>query len=269
MRKHHKLKQPSLMITWCTDSHMRADIDGDPNQPRSKGVGGNATRWYYTAGSKLTKFRNKTNELQPALAIHTGDIVDHSNDFSLFNSIWNEINVPTALTVGNHDFDSNDYESIKSALGYETEIAGSVFNQSFAINQNGVSARIVIVDTNIDPADGHKPLIAGRMSEDLRNWIKAELESAIEDVAIVFMHHGVNNRDIGFFNSSEAIAYENMITSISNIRVHTLSGHHHILDRRIINGAYNGAAIVENVTSTAHVVNVFANGDLEIDSFSV
>lgn len=221
----------NLKIYVITDNHLRLGVDGKPSDPNAI----DGSRYYYASNSKLRGFVDAVNTEKPNLALHLGDMVDSPADFTFFNEWWGKVTVPKELTIGNHDFDDYNYEGIVQAVGYDTrpEIAYSKFNRSFRVESNGVSARIIMLDTNYVGTEHANTGRGAIRSSSVFTWLETEINNATEDHILLCSHHGAHfyNYPIEWPYFVESHAYKiRDIVNNSGKKVVGLFGHHHAAD---------------------------------------
>ena len=233
----------ALRVAWMTDSHSWSVVDNDPDHPQAV----EGSRYFWTVGDKLEQFVEQVNADQPHGVIHTGDIVERGRDFDFFLSKWDALDPTLAQAVvpGNHDFaftppegSAGRGQAVASDMGYGSAplIAGSRFHQSRTFTGNGVSARFIMLDTNIDPATGnHVATNMGRLTTDMLTWIEAELAASPQDQIFLCSHHGPHMWSAqwhNYFDTDDAQALKDIVDAEVAARpsrqIKALFGHHHI-----------------------------------------
>lgn len=276
-------QQDGAKIYWITDTHILAAADGDPHHPDAIKVDGR--RWIYTARQKLRDFvdqANKAADSHPVAVVHTGDMVERYDEesMSMFLSEWERLDpeIPKFVTPGNHDFANGSYHILIERLGRagSNEIAGSKFNQSFALRLGDVTVRIIMLDTNIGP-DGHGSYVTGYIQPNLAAWLQSELANAPENLCMVFMHHGPSG-PVSYFDDDSLIRLNNALTAAvawqDNWRTkqyfvfwghdHRTSWHrsHRLISR--VTGVGSAAAVEYN-PSRFTILTVTPDGHVRID----
>lgn len=235
-----RLATEALRIYWTSDIHVRGDIDNNP-----AGTGAiDGPRLYYAASQKIDGFVAAVNADLPDLAVCTGDIIDRDNlngDYAIFTSRWNTIDgdVQKEVVPGNHDMVVG-YDTILPILGYDAKdvVAGSRFNQAFSISNAYLSARVLMVDTNMADDGTHGVLMAGKLPPDVQTWITGELAACTDDVLLIFSHHGPHDygKDPTMFDATDAAEIkaivEAAVTANPALKVWWFFGHDHISGAR-------------------------------------
>lgn len=237
-------REGALRIAWMTDSHAWSIVDNDPEHPDAV----QGSRYFWTVGDKLEQFVEQVNADQPHGVMHTGDLVERGRDFDFFLSKWDGLDptLPQALVPGNHDFafappgGSTLHDTVAADMGYGSAplIAGSKFNQSVVFSGNGVSARFLMLDTNILPTGKHAASNTGFLHEDALTWIEGELAASPQDLIFLCSHHGPHmynwsrNANENYFDATGAQALRDIVDAEKAARptrnVRALFGHHHI-----------------------------------------
>lgn len=218
-----------IKISIMADTHLRAGVDGDPLAPNA---GTSNARAHYASPSKLRGFVAETNTLKPDHVIHLGDMVDTPNDFPYFHQEWAKITTPKTVTVGNHDFDDFTYEELVSILGYDEkpELGGSKFNQSFKIEKDDLSVRIIMLDVNFSLTDTHINTARGALHSQSFGWLEQEITNATEDYILLFSHIGPHLLNYPsnwpYFEESHALQVQSIVAN-SGKTVHAFFGHAH------------------------------------------
>lgn len=226
----------ALTIYHVTDSHIWSAVGEDPNAPGA--IQGN--KLFYTVPSKMRDFVAQANEDQPHVVLHTGDIVEKDGDFAYFRTIWDTLDssLPIALVPGNHDYTLTPdagktiAQTIADRMGYGTDpiVAGSGFHKSRSFSGNGVSVRIITIDTNT-LRDSDPPLANGHLTQEIKDWIASELAASAEDIIFLASHHAPHQAESGWFDSTDADDLQAIVdaecAARPNRKITHLFGHRH------------------------------------------
>ncbi len=224
----------TLNILAITDTHLQAGADDQ--DPPSGGIG--PLNNYYATPANLRHMLDIVNDTADGhLLVHLGDICEPPDDWDYFLHIWNQVQIPTEIAIGNHDFDGSTYEELSAILSYDgrPELGGSVFNKSFAIGEEPLKARVIIIDTNYDQHNQHTNPVVGRYSDAGLQWIAHELEMATEPVILFFSHHAPHHYNhpapSPLFNTASAMAFKGIVETAMEtrpeLRMHYFHGHWH------------------------------------------
>lgn len=223
-----KKSRGSIRILVFGDVHMTKNDDDQIG-----GVG----KYFYTAEQKMRYMINMQKNEPFDMVVGLGDFVDdHTGeaDFDRFMKLWNEIDTPKEMTIGNHEFDGVSYEQIVDKLGYTNEpfTAGSHFNKSFTVDKDGQSVRVILMDSNFESIGGgdrdHANVYSGRYSDSFLHWFENEIQNSFEDVIFLISHH--NTHYGGHFRQGDTQDMLNVILE-NNKKVYAVSGHTHPLYR--------------------------------------
>lgn len=217
-----------------TDTHIDAtQIDTcQPTDPDR-----NSIKYICSSEEKIRKFTVNVNEINPDFVPMMGDITDGANDHVYFKTLWDNIEIPNNILIGNHDlYSSTTPEKIAQDLGYDgrTAIAGSKFNR--AISMTNAKGNVAVKMIFFDSTNGGSSADAwykGHCTIDTQNWIASEIANADENIILLFSHHGPHFYDapVSQFEQSEAFALRDIVNSaVENnplLKVHHFFGHHH------------------------------------------
>lgn len=234
-------REGALRVAWMTDSHAWSICDNDPEHPNAV----EGSRYFWTVGDKIEQFVEQVNADQPHAVMHTGDLIERGRDFDFFLSKWDGLDsaLTQAVVPGNHDFaftkpaGSTLGETVAGDMGYGAKplIAGSRFNQSVVFSGNGVTARFLMLDTNILPGGLHAPSNTGYLSEELLTWIEGELAASPEDLIFLCSHHGPHmwgSVHHNYFDTDDAQGLKDIVDAEVAARparkITSLFGHHHL-----------------------------------------
>lgn len=279
-------RKQALKINWITDTHFYSRTDGDPES--EDGLGAiytvNHGEWHLYAGSaKFKQFVDLTNQSDCDFVVHTGDMVQDSDDetWNIFIDNWDNITKEKEFTIGNHDLmHGNSYNDVVSKVGYGDRgiIAGSVFNRSFSISNGVFDVRVIMADSNINNDGEHQGSGSGWFQQDLLDWIDSELKNCEENIVLIFTHHAPHLHSVNKFDEGQAYQYESIVMDAINNRgltVHTFFGHHHPIQslefyslNPNMRGISMGANILYNPGYFAEL-NVFQNGGIELKNVPV
>lgn len=270
-----------VSILAITDTHLVKGADGDPRY-RS------GTNWYYASHSNMRHMLDIVGPRDdPVLLVHLGDIVEESadgavtGDWDFFRTIWDAIPIPTAIAIGNHDFDRLTYDELTHVLNYEErpEIAGSRFNETFVVGDGAAKAQVFIIDTNFDGQGGHTNTAIGRFTPAVLEWISNELDDPRADTVLFFSHHAPHHYNHPairpLFHRDSAMEFRGIVEEAAaahpRLSMHYFHGHWHgdtleVLETLgpVIPG-YRIPATVH--TETGYLVEIRADffGDVELD----
>lgn len=235
-----------IEIAWITDTHVASAVDGRPDASGAVSDfddGDAGPRLYYTGADKVRQFVDIVNDLDPHLAIHTGDAIEGRGgdaDLDLFLDEWSRIDdgVRTELLRGNHDTN----EDFVPMIGYDDRAkqANSVFNRSFRLETGDAAARIITYDTHLtddgefvyatdrDDEYGY----AGQAPDFLVEWLREELLAADEETILCFSHAGPHVPDGRYFDveagqTVRTMIHEEVVPQRPDTDVYALFGHHH------------------------------------------
>lgn len=224
-------RETQYRVFIVNDLHFRAGTDGNPDAPGA--IQESNDRYYYSTPNNLRDFVSIVNQEKPDLVLALGDMCDTPEDFALFNQIWSQIDssIRKEVTIGNHDFDDLDYNQLVNTLGYvgRQEVAGSVFNQSFQLDNNN---RIIILDASYDPQDKHGDHWNNiRIHSNAVDWLENELRNSQEDNVFIGTHVAPHHI---YFNATQSSQIKNMIDDVLSdkpkLNISWLFGHDHKLD---------------------------------------
>ena len=257
------ISENSLKIFWTTDCHIRNDVGSNPSAPGA--LAGN--RYYYLSPQKVEAFVVAVNLANPDLAICTGDMIDRDASFEIFLDMWEQINSPSELVIGNHEFDANTYSSIVSSLGWEERpmLGNSKFNRSFSLTNETFGVRCIILDTNYTEVYEHGYTNYGRIHADDLTWLENEINLVAEDVILVFTHHAPAAPSN--FISADAQQLMSVLAS-SNKKIYNLTGHHHLANitryqkHGEVSTSYVAPALVEQLQQDYAILYINPNGDI-------
>lgn len=241
MRRRKVTRNNALRIAWMTDSHAWSVVDNQPEHP-------NATlgsRYFFTVGDKIEQFVSQVNADAPHFVMHTGDMVESGREFEFFLTKWGALSpgLPQAVVPGNHDFafsppgGTTRHDTIAGDMGYAGNplVAGSKFNKAYDLAGNGVTARLLMLDTNISQTTGlHVAGNVGFMSDAMLTWIAGQLAASPANLILLASHHGPHmwTGTPGYFDPTDAIALRDIVDAEVAARparkIMYLFGHHHI-----------------------------------------
>jgi len=270
-----KIRRPqyrnTLKFAVITDPHYLYDPEDDPEHEDAT----QGSRLFWKSGGKLDHFVERINSMSDDLkcVIGLGDMIDSynsENDTSGFFDRWDNIQIPKEMTIGNHDVAGiDDISDLESGFGYESrdKNAGSRFNQSLSIDNDFISAKIILVDTTINHEGEHNARIYGYMSESVRGWVESEIDNSNADIFFVGLHHGPHDYTLNgsdYFDEDDAKAYESMVQNRDE-RIITLHGHNHYKQNRIAHDNLDiigriAPATVERNPSYFMIVEITPNG---------
>lgn len=221
-----------IKIAWSSDVHMNSVAVASPETPTIAGP-----RYLHTSKQALNQYVDYVNDNVFDLAVCTGDLVEDEDGMVDFMEHWVNIksSVRSELVIGNHEI-SLGKAALATGLGYgdSAEIAGSKFNQSFEITENGVSALILMVDSSqYDPL---RSAYTGYCPEDVRTWIAGVLAASTTTNVLLFMHHSPKQYDFEtvdgpVFDPDDAIALDavfqaDLVTNPTR-KIKVFAGHDH------------------------------------------
>ena len=230
--KRRRVKATSLEFWAITDTHFPVDGSEDPHDPENS----QGDKLFWAAPGKMRDFVAQANTEQPHAAIHAGDIIEITNGFEKFNTIWAGLTMQSEVVPGNHDYsipyDTTRMQAMADALGFGEApmVAGSRLNRSFTATGNGITARFIAIDVNIK-RDWTPPTAAGGLTEDQKTWIAGELASSPEDNIFIMTHHGPHDYQHGWFVAQDAEDLRLMVVAAKAARparnIIGLFGHNH------------------------------------------
>lgn len=274
----------AIRISWTTDTHYKQSVGNDPDAPNAIVD----TRHYYTVPDKLSSFVQHVNETTPHAVLATGDLIEDGRYFADWRAYWDQITAPgtTKLWVpGNHDFSytvpggSTFMDTTASDMGVAANpvTGGSKFNQAVVISNGTFDARVLLLDTNRDPAGGggdDRASVKGTLPDDTMTWIQDQLATCPENVVLTASHHGPHTyAQSEFFRFDHAQnlkdVVEAAITARPGLSVTSLFGHNHIQNMVNQYGTLGrkfpgvlAAALVELEQASSTDLYVFSNGAL-------
>jgi len=279
-----------LRIGWVTDQHVDSTSNGNPDHPGATlGVPPNSN-YFWQAAARWNSVAAKLNAIHAAEPLHclvnTGDVANEAlaSDWALWQPAWDNLNMPTMFTPGNVDVSPgagrDGYSDIVTRLGYggRVENANSAFNHAWSLTGGDVAARMVTLDTTLQ-SDGTRGAHPGYLPEAARDWLEAQLLSAVETVALVWSHHGPPSVAMSEFNSDDAAAVGSLLNRVTaarpNLRIHWLYGHEHYVTsvKRATVPATNvpgwcGPAVVQYADGPRfNVVSVYRDGSITFDQY--
>lgn len=230
----------ALHLVALTDSHVWNAYDGLPADPASV----NGSRYYYASGAKLSDLAAQVNAMPvaPAAVVHTGDFTERGDDFSLFLARMDAIrdDIPVVLHPGNHDCQTpsgsgSKQQQLADVLGVSGRPvnAGSVFNWTTTLTQNGVTIRLITIDTTRPTATGSNVFSGtGYFNDETLAWVDSVIATSTEERVLFLSHHGPHNYNVGsFFDDADAFAFRDIVdaavASHPNRRFRYLFGHNH------------------------------------------
>lgn len=230
----------ALHLVAVTDSHVWNAYDGLPADPSSV----NGDRYYYASGAKIQDMAAQINAMTvpPAAVIHTGDFTDQGDDFSLFLSRMGAISsqIPVILHPGNHDCQNPPGSGTKQAqlatvcgaTGRPVN-AGSVFNWTTTLTGNGLTVRLITLDTTRQTVTGSNVFSGtGYLNDETLAWAETVIGSTSEDLVLFTSHHGPHNYNVGgFFDQGDAFALRDIVDAAAAAhperKFRYLFGHNH------------------------------------------
>lgn len=199
----------AIQIAWVTDSHTWAYVDEDPDHPQAVGVDGR--KMFYQAGPKLRKVAAAINADPPHAVLHTGDLIERDDavytwpgtgtEFDYFREVfWDQIDgsIPKFYVPGNHDYSIivdeglNRQQTMAARMGETTLHAGGYFNKAVTLTGNGVTARLLLIDTN-EGRDQVPVMGNGSLTPAQRAWLEDEFTNPVADTIVVASHHGFHD----------------------------------------------------------------------------
>ena len=231
---HTEPVELALEIAFITDTHLRYGVDSNPSAPES-GESGN--RKYYAANSKVRNFTDKLTGLED-LIVHGGDACDTPSDWDWFMGEWNNLPEPKIFCLGNHDLDDLTYQELAEKFGYTEELGGSFFNKSFALN----GIRILVLDCQYTQEDPpiHTSFYQTRATDEGVAWLKNELITMPEKVAVIFSHNSPHYfQTNSYYKPADAYKVSDALNEVSVLNpllknIPWFSGHAHIVEYQVL-----------------------------------
>lgn len=277
---------PPLRLAWVSDTHLWVEAYDDPTHPPLP----EPPMYFYTGRAKVYDACAQIAALDDPVAavIHTGDVV-HGNRNNLGYQTWLDAvatldpALPVHTVPGNHDAtaarDLGDgvEDGLAHLLGVENRpmIAGSRFNHAFSLSQNGVDARVVMIDSNRNTLTGEHDNAGAYWPQDLCEWIAQEIEGADEDLVLLcshfpFAHSAGSSGSIVGDEEARFISLVSPAAMSSRKRVLYLCGHTHARsfgqDRRVPGVvSHINRALIDNPIGVWAVVNITAGGFVWIE----
>lgn len=272
---------PGLEFWATTDTHIWDEVGEDPNHLDAE----HGLKLFYTVPSKIRDFVGQANEAQPHMVIHAGDIVEIDGGFDYFWQFWDSLTVPSEVLPGNHDYSlpytTTRMQAMADGLRFGSApiVAGSRLNRTFTASGNGVSARFIAVDVNVQ-RDWAPVEPNGSLTPDQKSWIATELAASPEDNIFIMTHHGPHDYEKGWFVEADALDLQAMVQAEKAARpsrnIIGLFGHNHSV--RFTPQAYNNMAgfpavcipvMLENFTSPFAKFHLTPDGELLWDTGTV
>lgn len=262
----------TMKIYWMTDLHIKDSVSGCPKAEN----GTHRDRHYYAAKDKLQHALNIINKEKADFVVCTGDITDGIQPLTTFKEVWDKIDAPKELTIGNHDL-SNGYISLVKQLGYEDRltVARSKFNCSIPLQKGSIKARLIFLDTNIGEDGQHRTnSVEGAIQEDAFQWLENELCSCQEKTILVFSHNGLGG-PVKFFDQQHVQRFKDIVDKAAivkgEIKIINLAGHHHVHPVAVVKEMspnlifINGVAMIVGSSSCLNVVSLKGDGRFELE----
>lgn len=276
----------ALNIAWTTDTHINHVVGEDPNAVDAT----QGPKMFWMAPQKLRVFAQQVNASSAHFVLHTGDCGDDGNDGSYFREFWGLVIKPKAEVAGNHDYAQISY---KGALTYEAAtainmgrensptVAGSRMNYTVVMTGNGISALLIIIDSNVG-LDESPIRVGGVLNAAQKLWIADQLNNSPYDLIFLASHHGPHNYNIAgtsgtFFNPTDAADLQTIIEADAlahpSHKVRYLFGHNHI--QHVIRFYNNlgsklpgnlAPAMLESNPSAYAILHIFANGEIATET---
>lgn len=268
-------KGKPVNLLWVTDSHLSTAVD---NKPDDINAVDSMDRYIFDGTRRLSHFVNYANAKNPDFAVHTGDLMHHhlgENVESLTQavSVLNGLTVDYAANVGNHEFTNMSHDTVTDILGYQSKpkIVGSKLNESFVVDNGEIgedknAIKVIMLDTNISNGVDIA-LTNGKASVELIAWLKSELLSCEQTVAVVCSHHGfINNYNFESSDGNSIREAVNQAISENNalIKVYNLYGHTHakfvVFDPSRPLTGINGACLVNTTVGKYNDIKFYKDG---------
>lgn len=277
-RSKKEIDKSSLFsITFLSDSHINSSAVDDEAYPNAS----SPPMYFYTAREKLQQFINQSNIMLPDVAIHLGDIIDGPNadtSFEMGMQYWNMLdsNISKHISPGNHDAPGWGMETVAQTLGYGSReiVAGSKFNESFALSSKGIYIRFIGYDSNLALDGSYQGASKTYMSDTLMAWIESELLNSPEDLIFIYTHRASASyiQEPGWTNFKNML--ESVVRQRPELNINIVYGHSHVpsiikytyLNVGKVVPMYNISALVDNTESEFYTFYVSKDGIEEIDT---
>ncbi len=250
--RKRRILHGKIKLAFITDHHITRDENNEPiDNPNADGAT-RSNKYFYTGHQKHSKVIEELNQNEEFNYIFTlGDMIDGDHFPTDSDGFlegfepedykgWNDIETDNKeLVIGNHDYDGvgdgqQAYDDLANKYGhgdYE-ELGGSKFNQTFVIEDEDISVRIICLDVNyVDTTDYEHgyPTEQGCLPPKTISWLEDVFENNDEDLVLVLTHYGIV-RDGNFYPDDRdeflgivEVAKQNN----SNLIVYNLFGHNH------------------------------------------